>query len=72
MGVERLGEDTQQMFYAFLENFISRQGSEGQETFKPISVEIKSDKENGEYLKFDYEMYSRKCWLHVIDSGRWY
>lgn len=72
IGLEKLGEETKAMFYNFLETFMIRQSAEGLETFKPISVKVTRDKENGEYIRFDYEMFGRRCWLHVKSPGVWY
>jgi hypothetical protein len=71
-GIEKLGNETKAMFYDFFEIFIGRQGTEGKETIKLVSVKLTRDKANGEYLKFDYEMFGRKCWLHVKSASNWY
>jgi hypothetical protein len=72
MGIKQLGDDTRKMFYEFFDNFVSRQGTDGQVTLRPISVKATRDKENGEYLRFVYEIHGRRCWLHVINSNTWY
>ena len=62
----------QEMFKAFLKCFINSWGLDARETIKPISVKFCKDKENGSYLRFDYEIYERKEWLHVTSVDNWY
>jgi len=60
------------MFEGFLINFFNRWGLEARNTIKPLWVEYCNDKSNGRYLKFVYEMYGNKKWLHVKDFNTWY
>lgn len=60
------------MFKSFCENFYNAWGLEARETIVPISVKFCKDKENGSYLRFDYNMYGRKCWLHVKGPRLWF
>ncbi len=60
-----------EIFEAFLENFYNAQGTEARETIEPLKVKIAS--ENGKpYIRFEYEMYGRKEWLHVTSPRTWY
>ncbi|MBU3114343.1 hypothetical protein [Clostridium lacusfryxellense] len=59
------------MFESFLKNFINSWGLEARETIKPL--EIRFVKERSEkYLRFDYEIYGKKEWLHVTRADNWY
>lgn len=60
-----------EMFQKFLANFINAWGLEARETIKPISVRFCNDLE-GKYLRFDYEIYGKKEWLHVTSTTEWY
>lgn len=60
------------MFKAFLKNFYNSWGLEARETIRPIAVKFEKNKYDGAYLRFDYEIYGRKEWLHVKSVTRWY
>lgn len=60
------------MFRQFLNNFYEAWGLDARETIVPISVKYVKDKANGSYLRFDYMMYKRMCWLHVKAPRVWY
>lgn len=70
-GFYKLGVNAD-MFKKFIYNFYNAWGLEARETIQPISVKYKRDEANGPYLRFDYEMYGRKCWLHVTGPRTWY
>jgi hypothetical protein len=59
------------MFENFLKNFLAQWGTEARETIIPESVKFTKDK-SGSYLRFDYIIYGRKEWLHVINANTWY
>ena len=61
----------QEMFKKFITNFINGWGMDARETIQPLSVKYVQDAE-GKYLKFVYEMYERKEWLHVTSPYNWY
>ena len=61
----------QEMFKGFLKCFINSWGLDARETIKPISIKYCKDAE-GSYLRFDYEIYNRKEWLHVTKVDNWY
>lgn len=70
-GFEKLSVNTE-MFKEFLINFYRGWGLEARKTIVPISVKYLKDKANGPYLRFDYEIYDRKEWLHVKSPSTWY
>jgi len=71
-GFEKLNDADASMFKSFLNNFIPAQGTESRRSFVPQKVTAKKDKGNGKYLRFDYLMMGRKCWLHVKSPWTWY
>ncbi|SHG89779.1 hypothetical protein [Tepidibacter thalassicus] len=70
-GFDKL-EKNAELFKVFLKNFYNAWGLEARETIKPISVKYVKEKGGNPYLRFDYEMYGKKEWLHVTGSGTWY
>lgn len=60
------------MFKQFLINFYHAWGLEARETIVPISVKFCKDENNGSYLRFDYEIYEHREWLHVKNPYTWY
>lgn len=71
-GFDKLNEDDAKIFSSFLKNFYDAWGLEAKETIVPIKVEAERDKSNGKYLRFEYRIYDRECWLHVKDDAIWY
>lgn len=69
-GYKELTQEQKEMYREFTKNFFNAWGTEARETIKPISIEA-IDEERA-YLKFIYEMYGRKEWLHVLDPRTWY
>ncbi len=60
-----------EMFLGFLQNFTDGIGLEAKESFEPLSV--KFIKERGrKYLRFDYMMYGKREWLHVLGTKSWF
>jgi len=70
-GFDKLNVNTD-MFKEFLINFNNNWGLEARATIVPLSIKYCKDKSNGPYLRFDYEIYERKEWLHVKDPYTWY
>ena len=60
-----------QMFKGFLKCFLNNWGLDARETISPISIKYVEDR-SGKYLRFDYEIYGRKEWLHVTNVDNWY
>ena len=67
-GYEKLEENQQALFGAFLRNFTEAWGTEARATLKPISV---TTIKNGQ-LRFNYRIYGNKKWLHVAGPHAWY
>lgn len=70
-GYKELTQEQAEMFKEFTKNFFNAWGTEARDTIQPISIEA-IEKEERAYLKFIYEMYGRKEWLHVLDPHTWY
>lgn len=60
------------LFEEFLVNFFNAHGLEARNTIKPLSVKCCKDKDNGNYLRFDYKMHGSNTWLHVKGEHTWY
>lgn len=71
IGFNNLSENNQKLFTAFLSNFYHAWGLEVRDTIKPLKISYMNDIE-GKYLRFDYEIYDRKEWLHVTTEKNWY
>jgi hypothetical protein len=71
VGFEKLHVNTD-MFKRFLVNFYNSWGEDARATIRPIKIKYCKDKANGPYLRFDYEMYGKKEWLHVKNDHKWY
>ena len=71
IGFNDLSEGEQNLFRAFLSNFYNTWGLEARETIKPFRISYMDDME-GKYLRFDYEIYEKKEWLHVTTEKNWY
>lgn len=69
-GFESLSEVHCEIFKGFLINFFNAQGAEARKSLMPLSVKLVKGKRS--YLRFDYERYGRKEWLHVTSPGTWY
>lgn len=70
-GFDKLTPAVADIFRAFLENFYNAWGLEARATLKPISIKLVSEM-GFKYLRFDYKMYGKKEWLHIINSHTWY
>lgn len=69
-GFEKLSVNAN-MFRIFLNKFYNAQGTEARATLRPISVKFIKTKDE-KYLRFDYEIYGKREWTHVIGPGTWY
>lgn len=70
-GYKNLSEQNKNLYKKFLYNFINVWGLETRATIKPLNIKlIKTVK--GHYLRFDYEIYGDKRWLHVTGPKTWY
>lgn len=61
----------QGMFREFLKKFLNNWGLDARENIKPTSILFVKDR-SGKYLRFNYIIYDKKEWLHVISSTDWY
>ncbi|MBU3098718.1 MULTISPECIES: hypothetical protein [Clostridium] len=61
----------QKMFNGFLGRFLQSWGMDARENIVPISIKFVKDN-SGKYLRFDYEFYGKKEWLHVTSVNNWY
>lgn len=59
------------MFESFLNNFLNAWGTEARETIKPVSIKYVQEG-SIKYLRFDYKIYGKKEWLHVMSPHTWY
>jgi len=69
-GFEKLTIADADLFKAFLVNFYHAWGLDARATIIPIKIKRETDC-NGTYLRFDYKMYDKNCWLHVRGSHAW-
>lgn len=65
-GYSKLTEENKKLFTAFLENFYKVW--EYPEDHIPVKVVLKKDKDNGTYLRTDFNGE----WYHVKNATTWY
>lgn len=70
-GFGKLTPASANMFRGFLKNFYKTWGLEARKTIEPVSVKHIKGK-NEKYLRFDYKVYNKKYWVHVMDPTTWY